>query len=149
MAITFTAYPDDNYFLASFSGPISDAEFLDSYRAFFQSPAWQPGMNELADLEHADFQHVTSQGLRELQDFTARFLEANHGEVSRTAIYAPGDLPFGMARVYAAMAEGSPEMLGIFRDLTEARLWLTQRESSNANGNHDTTARPGRSFPIE
>jgi len=147
MAIEFSVFPDENYYLAAFTGTLTDAEFLEGYRSFFEGDAWRPGLNELADLEHSNLEQVTSAGLRSLQDYTERFLIANHGEETKTAVYAPHDLPFGLARIYSAMADGSPEMMGIFRDFDEAKLWLAQRDTPLETSHDDLSAQ--RSFPIE
>lgn len=133
MAIHFTVFPDENYFLSRYVGAVTDSELLDSYRAFLEGELegehWQPGMNELVDAQHADFTQLSSRGLRQLQDFAESFLD-QQGASMRTAVFAPHDLPYGLARVYAAMAESSPELISIFRDLDNARLWLDQPDQT-------------------
>lgn len=128
MAIDFTTFPDENYFLTTFSGTVTDAELLSRYQAFMHSEQWQPGMNELVDVAQGELTQLSSAGLRQLQEFTEGFL-GEQATAMRTAVYAPDDLPYGLARVYSALAETSPELISIFRDREEARLWLDQPES--------------------
>ena len=125
MAIDFISIPDENYFLTTFSGTVTDAELLSRYKSFMQSKDWQPGMNELVDMQQASMGQLSSAGLRQLQEFVEEFLSARNAAM-RTAIFAPNDLPYGLARIYSALADSSPELIKTFRDREEARLWLDQ-----------------------
>ena len=44
----------------------------------------------------------------------------------KIAIYAPGDLAFGIARMYDALAHQSPEEVRAFRDVRAAIRWLRE-----------------------
>ena len=129
MAIHFTAFPDENYFLSRYTAAVTDSELLERYRNFLESDDWQAGMNELVDVQDADVSRLSARGLRQLQDFAESFL-GQQAATMRTAVYAPHDLPFGLARMYAAMAENSPELIAIFRDREAAWLWLDQPKQS-------------------
>ena len=63
---------------------------------------------------------MTSAGVREL---ASRSPVLAHS--SRRAIVAPSDLGFGMARMYGALREESGGGVRVFRDLDEARRWVS------------------------
>ena len=79
-------------------------------------------MSELADLSGADLRDVTSSGIYAL----ARMMESvtrEHGSNPRVAVYAPRDLPYGLAMIFSAQAERF-ETHRVFRDIEEAEAWL-------------------------
>ena len=124
MPITFETRRHDGYFIATLVGPVTDAELLDAYREYHETGEWVAGLNELTDLSLADFSKVTTAGLRNLADYTDNLFRATGVAATRTAIYSPRDLPFGLARVYEVLAEGSPEDVRVFRDRSAAEAWL-------------------------
>jgi hypothetical protein len=95
---------------------------LNDYRAFFASSDWVPGHNELVDLCDADLSKVTPGGLRDLASIVKQIFQSK--DVSpKVAVYAPNDLPFGLARMYSVPAEDFETQM-VFRDLNEAMVWL-------------------------
>lgn len=125
MGITFTIKADDGYFISKYVGAITDDELLASYTAFHEGNDWIPGLHELADLSEANMKQVTQEGLRCLASYV-KAVYLKHGLLAiKTAAFAPNDLPFGIARVYEAVSSESPVCLQAFRDVNDAKLWVT------------------------
>ena len=127
MSITFTINNKDKYFVALFKGVVTDTELLHSFVTFYESEQWIPGMNELIDLSVADVTQITSDGMRKLAVATEQIFRKNGVEFSKTAVYAPEDLSFGLSRMYEVMVDESPEYFYVFRDIDELKNWLTDK----------------------
>ncbi len=127
MTIHFAVNPSDTYFVSTLTGKVRDTDLVEAYRDFLDSGPWHAGLMELVDLEGADLSEVTADGLRKLTEVMTSSLDAENATVA-TAIYAPHDLPFGLARMYQAFADESPESVRVFRDLDEARTWIEDRD---------------------
>ena len=112
------------YFISKYEGTISDEEVLNAYNDFFQGKEWRPGLNELADLSDANVSLITNQGISRLVELNKRVFKAHNIDSVKTAVYAPEDLPFGLARMYSILAEDSPENIDVFRDFFEAKSWI-------------------------
>lgn len=122
MPIVFSVSECGTYYTARYEGHITDAAVLAGYEAWFRGGAWKPDMSELADLSEADLRNVTSSGIYDL----ARMMESvtrEYGTNPRVAVYAPRDLPYGLAMVFSAQAERF-ESHRVFRDIEEAVKWL-------------------------
>ena len=128
MPVNFESHSDENYFLSIWTGKVTDTELVESYKRFFNSLEWIPGMNELADLSNLDLSEVTQEGLRDLAEFAKELYERNNMKDTITAAYCPHDLQFGMLRVYEALAEESPEAVKVFRDFDKAKEWLLSNQ---------------------
>jgi hypothetical protein len=124
MSITFTVFSAEGYFLSKYQSKISDDEFERAYKDFYQGDTWLPNLNELVDVSEADVSEVTTNALRRVAEFTKSILNRHGVEFVKLAVYAPGDLPYGLARMYSAFADESPETVRVFRDLAAAKRWL-------------------------
>jgi hypothetical protein len=125
--ISFRLHPDHGIVSTSWSGEITDDELLDSYRSLCEDSAWTPALWELLDLRAAGLDGVTGQGLVELADLVRGAL-GDQLEEYRTAVVLSRTLSFGIARMYQAFAEESPETIKIFHDTREALRWLDAPE---------------------
>jgi len=79
-------------------------------------------MAELNDLSGLTEVNVTTDGMRALAASAARF-HRDQPE-GRVAIYAPGIVTFGMARMYEALVDAEPDRYRVFREPGPARLWV-------------------------
>lgn len=106
---------------------MTDDELLNSFIAFYESKQWLPGMNELTDLSEGDASQITTDGLKRLAITTEQIFRNNGIKFSKTAVYAPKDLSFGLSRMYEIMIDESPENFHVFRDIDKAKSWLTDK----------------------
>ncbi|WP_455375273.1 hypothetical protein [Kaarinaea lacus] len=127
MPITFTVNNADKYFVSSFKGAVTDDELVNSFIEFYESEQWTPGMNELTDLSEGDASQITTKGLQKLAVVTEQIFLKHEVKYSKTAVYAPKDLAYGLSRMYEVMIDESPEHFCVFRDIDEAKKWLTDK----------------------
>ena len=76
----------------------------------------------MVDLSEANLTEITSDGLRTLADFIASVFK-KHNIAPTVAVYAPKDLPYGLAKVYSIMAEEF-ETYHVCRSSLETVEWL-------------------------
>lgn len=126
MSISFEVHADEKYFVSKWEGTITDDEMLNSYRAFYEGPAWNRSLNELVVIGDISLEKVTNDGLTVLADYVAQHFFEHNIESSKTAVFCRKDLPFGLARVYEAYAYQSSEEIRVFRDLEDAKSWLAE-----------------------
>lgn len=124
MPITFSVNQKDGYFNSKFAGKVSDGDLLASWRRFCESGEWTPELNLLVDLTESNLSGVTLDGIQDLSNYIDSFIKKHSVPFYKVAIYAPNDLPFGLSRMYEATADYSSREIKIFRDLSEAKLWL-------------------------
>ena len=105
-------------------GVVDDAQLMDYYRELYRRPNLDFVTSELVDLSDADLGLVSTAGLSSLASFVVDELARLQLGSARTAIYAPYDLPFGVARMYEAWSDHSPEEVRVFRDRDDAVRWL-------------------------
>ncbi len=105
---------------------MDDAQLFEFYGEFLNKPELKPLKPEFVDLSEADMTRVTTNGLVEL----SRMMKDNYLQLGvdlvKTAVYSPDDMPFGLARMYEAWSESSPELVRVFRNRQQAIEWLCE-----------------------
>ena len=113
------------YFVSYYKGPITDANLLNDWKSIIDNGTWIPDTNELADLSEADLSGLTTDGIRALADyFISMSTDRNVASMKKTAIYAPNELNFGLARMYGVFAFKSSQKIEFFYVREEAIQWL-------------------------
>lgn len=105
-----------------FRGEVGEAELVETAAKLASDGAVPPGHRELVDLSRLEQTDVTPGALRRVARIYAD--TDQRPEDSQVAIVAPGDLFFGLSRMYEAYRDGSGLRMRIFRSLDEARAWL-------------------------
>lgn len=100
----------------------------DDFFAYQQTVWTQPavsGFDELVDMtEAAEIEGATGDAISAFAGFSS---EMDSASPTKLAIIAPGDLFFGLARMYEAYRETAPHStrkVGVFRTRAEAETWL-------------------------
>lgn len=126
MPIAFKVKAKSGYFVTTYRGHISDEEHILAFKRFFTGGEWNPDMNELAIASEANSSSISHESLRDLIMFKNRHYVEHNVKHVKIAIYAPGDLAFGISRMYDMIteAEESPEEIMAFRNIREAIRWL-------------------------
>ncbi len=105
------------------TGKISSNEIVETIESFYKK---QPSNNVLWDFRYADFKALIFSN--ELENITTSFFKSNWKlkKAGKTAIVAPNDLWFSVARMYAKIAEikNLSHIIQIFRFMDEAIKWL-------------------------
>ena len=123
MPVSFSVDQNEGYFTSHYTGTIHDPDLHLAWKQFLDGDQWVPGLNELADLSESDLSKVSTGAIKQLALYVKHTYESR-GIKTRVAIYAPADLPFGLARVYDTWATDSPETIRVFRDREKAVEWL-------------------------
>lgn len=124
MPIEFHLDRNPDFVVAEWTGRIVDADIMNSYRSFYQSPLWQPGSNGLADVSGADLSGLTPEGLWAFIGFIDTQFRDQGVRGAKAAVYCPTDLQFGMARMFSSLSATLPETIRGFRDYDAAVEWL-------------------------
>lgn len=124
MSIIFSVNSESGYFISKYIGKVTTKEIIDLYTAFFEGKDWAPELNELVDHSELDGSMLTRDCIENIAKFSKSFYEMHNISTVNTAIFAPNDLPFGLSRMYHAMTYDTPEQVGVFRSMQEAKSWL-------------------------
>ena len=105
-------------------GEVTDADIDLHTQKLFKDPRLLPPLFELIDTRDAEKMNITARSLKKLAAAAGVFREKFSGH--RSAIVAPTDVMFGMARMYEMLSDaaGSPIQICAFRTFEEARTWL-------------------------
>ena len=122
MAISYTIDTNDGLLRTFWSGEVDDREFVRTYLEILNSQDFPHVERELTDLRGLCAVNLTASAMQTVAAETAKRL---NGSTLRTAVFAPTDLAFGLARMYFAYAdsEGS-ETVNVFRSMQKAEAWL-------------------------
>ncbi len=123
MSITSKIGPSKHLSTFIATGKISSNEIVETVESFYKK---QLSSNVLWDLRYADFEALLVSD--ELANIATSFTKLNLKlqRVGKTAIVAPTDLWFSLARMYAIDAEikNLSHIIQVFRFMDEAIKWL-------------------------
>jgi hypothetical protein len=103
-------------------GRVDVREMTRTAIAMVEDPAFAPGTDQLVDLSAVTGSDGVFRNLRALASRGPDFRDRLEG--GRLAIVAPGDLVFGLARLYVAAGRDLPVEARVFREAEAARRWL-------------------------
>ena len=132
MLLSFDLFPERMLLLARFSGTYSTADGNELVEKFLNAPPDTASYRHFYDLTgvetfDADFGMISSM----VSSKTNRFSDIPKG--TACAILAPGDIAFGMARMYQSISEDVlPFEMTIFRTEAKALAALGQSETTIA-----------------
>tara|TARA_R100000750_G_scaffold45209_1_gene30354 strand:+ start:3617 stop:4120 length:504 start_codon:yes stop_codon:yes gene_type:complete len=118
--VTFKVLPEINLVLSWFRGDVSTAQHIASFQAYAADPLFDGKQHVLVDmsdctLESSYFDDMQRLAYQMKSYYSVRDLS------SKTSAYAPGDVAYGMSRMYQSITEGnSPWAFGVFRTRHEA-----------------------------
>ncbi|MGP6087704.1 hypothetical protein [Antarctobacter jejuensis] len=120
MPIRYEILTDLELVLVHFLGEVGCEEHISSFQDYAADPQFDGRQHVLIDLTHCRLDNSYFEDMQRL----AYRLKGYYGVralTSRTALYAPGDVVFGMSRMYQSIAAGvSPWEIGVFRTLANA-----------------------------
>lgn len=103
MPITYRIFPKSDITYALWSGRITNEVMLANFQAYLSDPEYRPGRTEFVDLsgvEEADLRFPDLS--RFLSTVNSQPFEDTVGTL--TSVYAPGDVAWGLSRMYETMA---------------------------------------------
>ena len=104
-------------------GAITQAERVETMRAWLSDSTFRPGLHTLCDFSAA----TSTPSLPELREIMA-IINRNATLIGRTrlAVITARDVTLGVARQFQALAEASPLDVQIFADCEAALAWLRE-----------------------
>ncbi len=121
--ITFSYDPGTRVRTATYRGVITDASLLGAYEGLMSGPDYVPEHDSLVDLRSVTRFDVTAETLRVMIDRIAA--QATGSRRPRTALVAPTDVAYGLARMYELLSgPDAPRHYQVFRDMDDALRWL-------------------------
>jgi hypothetical protein len=123
MPFTYHIDSSDGILFIVGEGAITQAERLDTMRAWLSDPTFRPDLHALCDFSTA----TSTPNLPELREIIA-IINQNATRIGRTklAVVTARDVTFGVARQFQALAEATPLNVQIFEDREEALAWLRE-----------------------
>jgi hypothetical protein len=136
MPITYTIDSGKRRVLAVITGTLTEDELF-AYQTEVWSRAEVAGYDQIVDttgVQHIAAPEPSGDSMRRLAALAAGMDDRDRR--SRFAIVAPGDLAFGMGRMYSTYREMEPrstKRVSVFRTMGEALAWLDAPEGGNGS----------------
>lgn len=120
MPVGFTIRPDFEVMVALFHGVVSVNDIRHAFKEYQRDPAFDGRYCVLMDLAYCSFPDDHFDDYRQLAH-SLRPHYATRDAQSRTSFFAPGDVAYGMSRMYQSIAEGKAGYsIEVFRTAKEA-----------------------------
>ena len=110
------------------SGKVEFAEALTMLARMRQDPLFDPKFDVIVDASGMTATDISFQAISQAASSGAL---NPFSKESRCAVVAPGELAYGMARMYEAVRRGGE--YEIFRSISEAQAWLVGRSKAEAS----------------
>jgi hypothetical protein len=128
MPIDYRIHFDRRRVVATASGILTDADVFG-----YQREVWSrddvAGFDEIVDMTAVDNVELPVPSSERMRTLAAESAERDVPAASRFAIVAPGDLAYGLGRMYAVYRETdrrSTKEVRVFRRMDEALSWLEE-----------------------
>jgi hypothetical protein len=110
------------------SGNLTEKELLDTIKSFYNG---SPTLNTLWNFSDASISSISTETVKKIFPMVLNL--GSRRQSGKSAIVAPSDLEYGMARMFQTMAEINdfPFVKRVFRSMEEAKQWLFQGQSSS------------------
>ncbi|WP_417211469.1 hypothetical protein [Antarctobacter sp.] len=118
MPISYCISQDLNVLYARYFGQMRAEQFADIYRVYLDDPDYLLGRPELIDMSEASAMELDFEQVRTILMGVGRAIPEGTPPI-RTVLLAPGDVAFGLARMYQSLADYSG-LLEVSAHRTEA-----------------------------
>jgi hypothetical protein len=129
MPITYRIDPKLRRVIATASGTFTDADVF-GYQREVWTRADVAGFDEIVDMTAVDNVDLPVPSSERMKALASESATSDVPTPSRFAIVAPGDLTFGLGRMYAVYREQdrrSTKEVRVFRSMDEALAWLDEK----------------------
>lgn len=106
MPISYCISPDLDLLYARYFGPMRAEQFSDIYRVYMDDPDYRLGRTELIDMSDATALELNFEQVKTILMGVGRAIPKGTPPI-RTVLLAPGDVAFGLARMYQSLADYS------------------------------------------
>ncbi|SMX28181.1 hypothetical protein TRP8649_02296 [Pelagimonas phthalicica] len=124
MPIARRILPEFGLTFVRYFGDVTVKENLDCFLGYIDDPQFDPNFHVLVDQESCTLSEATYSEMRRLAYCLLPYYKAR-GRASRTALYGPTDVQFGISRLYESVSETYVDRdVGVFRTQEEALAYL-------------------------
>lgn len=124
MPIEYTFLDPPSVHLVSYQGIVSNADFLNAYKAAAVDPRFRPGMPEISDFRYAEALDIDLTTIREFVSWVAGREDLVDSPL-RCGILVGNDMQIGLSQLYEAVsATSTNESIRRFWDLSSLLAWL-------------------------
>ena len=123
MPITCQLIQGERLAIFTHVGLVSDDEFLDRYRASFEDPQFDTSYDLLVDLRQTNSSVRGTKVLSQLAEYMWQ-LYAEAKSAPKVAVLAPGQLSFGLARMFESFSHDVKINFRVFRTAKSGLTWL-------------------------
>jgi hypothetical protein len=123
MPIKFDIRPDHSIAIVVHDGVVLDTEFLTTCQALYAHDRFDYSYDLLVDLRRTDSSARSTKTLKGFADFM-RNQYANVESCPKVAVVATENISFGLARMYEAFSDTVPWDFMVFREISDALVWL-------------------------
>ncbi|MCR9275330.1 MULTISPECIES: hypothetical protein [Mameliella] len=124
MPVTFEVLPGFNLVLVHFRGEVGTEEHIESFLEYAAHPLYDRHQHALVDMADCTLHDAYFADMQRLA-YRLKGYYAERDHASRTSVYAPGDVVYGMSRMYQSITDGlSPWETGVFRTRDEAMAFV-------------------------
>ena len=121
MSFTYRIDAEQGLMFLTAEGEVTQAERVETMRAWMADPKFRPGLNTLFDVSQSTSTPSLNE-LKELIGLVAR-QSAAIGKI-KLAIFASRAITFGVARQFATLADPGPLEVQVFGSRDDALAWL-------------------------
>ena len=129
MPITFKVLPQERLVVITHHGTVPDDEFLSFYNSLSENRQIDKTFNALINLQNTESSARSPESLLLLARKLRERYEVNEKSRPKIAIFAPGNVSFGMARMFESFSRTVKRSFGVFRTMPAALNWLELPES--------------------
>ncbi len=121
MKTNLTYNKEINVLYITVEGSFSLAEYEEIISSIVSSSDYPSDVNTLWDLNKLDFKPITSDTEHRVISIREKYPERSK---ARVALFASSDASFGMSRMYETLSSEMPQLIQVFRELSDAEKWL-------------------------
>lgn len=137
MPVSYRIHTGLGLVVTRYVGVVTADEFVEMIRSVVGDSEHLHGFNVLADLQELKDFKVTRDAMKRASELIGRFYEGR-SESMHTAIIAPRDFAYGLARMYSAYTDPDSERVNVFKDVDEAMRSLGLKPVSLAELHGET-----------
>jgi len=129
--IRFDIDMDKRWIQTTASGRVRYADLIDYYHRLRSHPDFADDLSIIFDTTPSEGFDLDFDDVSRLSTVNEQFTQLD--PPLNVAIVAPGDLAFGLSRMYETLKNASPSSVKVFRDRAAAEAWVSTRARDAAS----------------
>ncbi len=121
--IRFSYREDINAVHYTVEGEFTLDAYLDATKQFMESDFFTPGLNSLWEFHSITIYNLPADNIKSIAHYL-KTIAPRRGENWKTALVVDDDVALGLANTFQIYSKIAPITVKIFRDISEAEIWL-------------------------